>query len=40
MRAARAKAHARIDTPEEYRRLSQVCPADQTRLAARLDDGD
>ncbi len=36
MRAARARAHARIDTPGEYRRLSAVCPADQARLAARL----
>jgi hypothetical protein len=36
MRAARARAHARIDTPVEYQRLSTVCPADQARLAARL----
>ncbi len=40
MRAARARAHARIDTPAEYRRLSTVCPADQARLAARLRGGD
>jgi hypothetical protein len=36
MRAERARAHAKIDTPEEYRRLSRVCPADQVKLAARL----
>ncbi len=36
MRAARARAHARIDTPAEYRRLSAICPADQARLATRL----
>ena len=36
LREARARAHALVDTPAEYRRLSTVCPADQARLAARL----
>ncbi len=40
MRAARARAHAQVDTPGEYRRLATVCPADQARLAARLRGGD
>ena len=32
LRASRAAGHAAIDTPEEYRRLGRVCPADQRRL--------
>ncbi len=35
LRAARTRAHAQIDTPEEYRRISSICPADHARLAAR-----
>lgn len=36
LRAAREAGHDAIDTPEEYRRLGQVCPADQRRLNAGL----
>lgn len=36
LRAAREAGHAAIDTPEEYGRLSRVCPADQRRLRAAL----
>ena len=38
MRTARATAHARIDTPAEYRRLASVCPEDQTRLRTAMGD--
>jgi hypothetical protein len=34
--ARRDSAHAAIDNPVEYRRMSRVCPADQVRLRARL----
>jgi hypothetical protein len=34
MRRARARGHARIDTPAEYDRLARVCPGDQRRLPA------
>jgi hypothetical protein len=36
LRTAREIAHAAIDTPAEYGRLSRVCPADQRRLRAAL----
>lgn len=36
LRTAREAAHAAIDAPEEYRRLSRVCPEDQRRLRAAL----
>lgn len=36
MRASRDAAHQAIDTPAEYRRLDQVCPADQRALRAKL----
>jgi hypothetical protein len=36
MRAARETAHGAIDTPEEYRRLSRICPNDQRLLRERL----
>lgn len=36
MRVERDAAHGAIDTPEEYRRLGQVCPADQRVLRAKL----
>ncbi len=32
LRQARAAQHAVIDSPEEYRRLGQVCPGDQRRI--------
>lgn len=34
--ARRDSAHAAIDNPMEYRRMSRVCPADQVRLRAAL----
>ena len=39
LRAAREAGHAQIDTPEEYRRLSRLCPEDQRRLRAALQRG-
>ncbi|MFZ4407512.1 MAG: hypothetical protein ACOYOH_09225 [Paracraurococcus sp.] len=36
MRAARESGHAAIDTPEEYARLSRLCPADQAVLRRAL----
>jgi hypothetical protein len=36
MRATREAEHRSIDSAGEYRRLSQVCPADQRRLRERL----
>jgi hypothetical protein len=36
LRVAREVGHAAIDSPEEYRRLSRVCPEDQRRLRAAL----
>lgn len=39
LRAAREAGHAAIDTAEEYRRLSRVCPEDQRRLRAALRGG-
>lgn len=36
LRAAREAGHAAIDTPEEYQRLSRVCPEDQRRLRQAL----
>jgi len=36
LRAAREAAHAQIDSPAEYRRLSRVCQADQAKLRAAL----
>jgi hypothetical protein len=36
LRAARERAHAAIDRPAEYDRLSRVCPEDQRRLRAAL----
>lgn len=36
LREAREAGHDAIDTPQEYRRLGRVCPADQRRLSARL----
>ncbi len=36
LRTAREAAHDAIDTPQEYGRLSRVCPADQRRLRAAL----
>jgi hypothetical protein len=36
LRAARERAHAAIDRPAEYERLSRVCPEDQRRLRAAL----
>lgn len=40
MRRARDAAHAAIDSPEEYARLSRICPADQQTLRRRLTDAD
>lgn len=39
LRVTREAAHAAIDTTEEYRRLSRVCPEDQRRLRAALRGG-
>lgn len=39
MRAAREAAHAEIDSPAEYARLSRICPEDQKRLRAALPPG-
>jgi hypothetical protein len=39
LREAREAGHAVIDTPEEYRRLSRICPEDQRRLRAALRGG-
>lgn len=39
LRAARDAGHAAIDTEEEYRRLSRVCPEDQRRLRQALRGG-
>jgi hypothetical protein len=39
LREARQFGHDEIDTPEEYRRLGRVCPADQRRLSRSLGDG-
>jgi len=39
LRTAREAGHAQIDTPEEYRRLSRVCPEDQHRLRLALQRG-
>lgn len=39
LRAAREAGHAAIDTAEEYRRLSRVCPEDQRRLRQALRGG-
>lgn len=39
LRTAREAGHAQIDTPEEYRRLSRVCPDDQYRLRLALQRG-
>ena len=36
MRAAREAGHAAIDSPEEYARLSRICPADQALLRRAL----
>ncbi len=36
LRAAREAGHGAIDTPEEYQRLSRVCPTDQGRLRQAL----
>lgn len=36
LRTAREAGHAAIDTPEEYRRLGRVCPAEQRRLRGVL----
>jgi hypothetical protein len=36
MRAAREAGHAAIDSPEEYARLSRLCPADQAALRRAL----
>ena len=36
LRAAREAGHDAIDTPEEYLRLSRVCPEDQRRLRQAL----
>ncbi|WP_372620439.1 hypothetical protein [Falsiroseomonas sp.] len=36
LRSAREAGHAAIDTPEEYRRISRICPEDQRRLRAVL----
>jgi hypothetical protein len=36
MRAARDAAHAAIDSPAEYARLSRICPEDQARLRTAL----
>jgi hypothetical protein len=36
LRMAREVGHDAIDTTEEYRRLSRVCPADQRRLRQAL----
>ena len=36
MRRAREAAHAAIDTPEEYARLSRICAGDQMVLRRRL----
>lgn len=39
LRQAREAGHAQIDTPEEYRRLSRICPEDQRRLRVALQRG-
>lgn len=39
LRQARDAAHAAIDSPEEYARLSHICPDDQKRLRAALPAG-
>jgi hypothetical protein len=39
LRLAREAGHAAIDTAEEYRRLSRVCPEDQRRLRQSLGRG-
>jgi hypothetical protein len=39
LREARQHGHDEIDTPEEYRRLGRVCPADQRRLGRSLGAG-
>lgn len=39
LRVTREAAHAAIDSTEEYRRLSRVCPEDQRRLRAALRGG-
>jgi hypothetical protein len=36
LRSAREAGHAAIDTPEEYGRISRICPEDQQRLRAAL----
>ena len=36
LRAAREAGHAAIDTPEEYTRISRVCPGDQRKLRMAL----
>lgn len=39
LRRSREAGHAAIDTPEAYRRLSRICPADQRRLRRALAGG-
>lgn len=39
LRVTREAAHAAIDSTEEYRRLSRVCPEDQRRLRQALRGG-
>lgn len=39
LRAAREAGHAAIDTVDEYRRLSRVCPEDQRRMRQALRGG-
>lgn len=39
LRRSREAGHAAIDTPEEYRRLSRICPEDQRRLRRALQGG-
>ena len=39
LRAAREAGHGAIDTSDEYRRLSRVCPDDQRRLRQTLRGG-
>ncbi len=39
LRQVREAGHAAIDTTEEYRRLSRICPEDQRRLRAALQRG-
>ena len=39
LRVTREGAHAAIDSTEEYRRLSRVCPEDQRRLRQALRGG-